>query len=219
MFSTDSPITGTKYRTFLAVFLSAVMAGSILAAAPAAALRPALAAKDDNGEKDYSAKKGDPNFEIKKFMRKDNGNLVVKVKGVAGGTVPAKLAPGQLGQVYVYAFFTDNGVWVINAHWECHTWSGCDPSGQHVSEWHAERVVLANVDGYDKVCVTEIADERPATMDGHLGIVHVPEASKIISVQTASFDLKTNPDNPQQPCIAELNTVFDQSSHEEKGDD
>lgn len=143
---------------------------------PGRPLSPALAAKDDNGEKDHPAKKGDPNFEIKKFTRKDNGDLVVKVKGVAGGTVPPKPAPGQLGQVYVYAFFTDNGVWVINARWECHTGSGCDPSEQHVSEWHAERVVLANVDGYDKVCVTEIADERPATMDGHLGIVHVPEA-------------------------------------------
>ena len=121
---------------------------------------------------------------------------------------------GELGQVYVYAFSTDNGVWVINAHWECHEGpTGCDPNEMHVSEWHAEKVALANVDGYDKPCVTGISDERSATMDDHKAIVNVPEATKILSVQTASFNLQTNPDNPTQMCIAELGTVFHHSSH------
>lgn len=218
----------TRHRGPLAILLCAIMAGSILAVSEMAALQPALAARDgDNdkkpadknkAEKDDSNKKKDPNFKIKNFYR-DNTNLVMKVKGVAGGTVPPKPAAGELGRVYVYAFLTNNGVWVINAHWECHEGAtGCDPNETHVSEWHAEKVVLAKVDGYDKPCVTAISDERPATMDGHKAIVNVPEATKIESVQTASFNLQTNPDNPTQLCIAELGTVFDESSHEAKDD-
>ena len=228
MFDADLPTTGTRYRAYLAIFLSAIMVGSVLAASGVAALQPAMATRDgDNdkkqadkikGEKDDSNKKKDPNFKIKSFYR-DNTNLVIKVKGVAGGTVPPKPAPGELGKVYIYAFFTNNGIWVINAHWECHTGSGCDPSEQHVSEWHAERVVLSKVDGYDKPCVIGISGERPAIMDGHKAIVNVPEATKIKSVQTVSFNLQTNPDSPTQLCIAELDTVFDQLSHEEKDDD
>jgi hypothetical protein len=36
--------------------------------------------------------------------------------GQAGGTVPVKPEAGHLGQVFVYAVFTDNGIWVTNAH-------------------------------------------------------------------------------------------------------
>lgn len=153
-----------------------------------------------------------PDFDIRSFDRTSGGDLIMQVYGEAGASVPEKPEAGQLGQVFVYVFVTDNGIWVINAHWECHEGAtGCDPDETHVSEWHAEEVFVSNVDGYDNPCVTGIANERPATVDGQLAIVSVPEASKILSVQTAAFDLQTNPDDPQQECVAELSGVFDKA--------
>jgi hypothetical protein len=151
-----------------------------------------------------------PDLDIRSFgMGAAAGELYMQVYGQAGATVPDKPGKDQFGQVFVYVFFTDSGIWVINAHWECHAGSGCDPSEQHVSEWHAEKVVVGNVAGYANPCVTAISDERPATMDGQFARVSVPEASKIISGQTAAYNIQTNPDDPQQECIAELGEVFD----------
>lgn len=162
-----------------------------------------------HGDKNDAA---DPNFDIKNVHREGDGKLVMQVFGQAGGTTPDKPATGELGQVYVYVFFTDAGIMVINAHWECHEGAtGCDPEETHVSEWHAEFVTVDNVAGYDNLCVTQIYGERPATVDGHKAWVDTPEATKVIRGQTASFDLHRNPDleNPDNECIAELNTVFD----------
>ena len=160
--------------------------------------------------------KEDKNLNIKNAYI-DGNNLVVKVQGKAGGTVPDKPAPGYFGQVFVYAFYTNNGIMVINAHWECHEGSGCDPSEQHVSPWHPEFVTLGTVEGHDQPCVTSIYGEfladgspRTVTMKGHLGMVDTPEATKILKVQTAAFNLQTNPDDPTQECIAELDHVFDE---------
>jgi hypothetical protein len=209
----------TGRRTTHAILLSALLAGSLLAVTELASATPAMAEEGfPHGNKKSAAI--DPNFDIKKVNREGNGKLVMQVFGQAGGTVPAKPAPGQLGQVFVYAFFTDAGIWVINAHWECHPGpTGCDPSETHVSEWHAEKVTVANVAGYEKPCVTSISDERAATMDGHKAIVTVPEAKEVFAAQTAAFDLKTNPDAPTQACIAELNQVFDTASLAETSDD
>jgi len=138
----------------------------------------------------------------------------MKVKGTAGGTTPPKPEPGHLGKVYVYAFITDAGIMVINAHWECHVLSACDPTEQHVSEWHSEFVTVENVPGYANPCVTSIYGERTATVSGHNAIVNVPEAHKIFKAQTAAFDLKINPDSaPTIPvpglCVAEFDHQFD----------
>lgn len=191
--------------------MSAILAGALVAVGQMTAVAPAMAATGGFPHGDKKDANSDPNLDIKNFHREGNGKLVMEVFGQAGGSTPAKPAPGQLGQVFVYAFFTDNGIWVINAHWECHAVSGCDPNEQHVSEWHAERVTVANVAGYDNICVTSISGERSATVDGHKAIVNVPEANKVMTAQTASFDLKTNPDAPTQECIAELDTVFDEA--------
>jgi hypothetical protein len=154
-------------------------------------------------------KKIDPNMDIKKFYR-DGDNLVMKVKGTAGDTVPEKPAAGEFGQVFVYVFHTDVGIMVINAHWECHDSSGCHPDESMVSEWHAEFVTVEDVDGFDKPCVTSIYGERTATVDGHLATVNVPEAHEITLAQTAAFSLQTNPDAPTQECIAEFDHLFDE---------
>jgi hypothetical protein len=199
----------SKNTSIRAIFLSAILAASLVAVGQMAQATPAMAAGFPHGDKKSATT--DPNFDIKDFHREGNGELVMEVFGQAGGTTPAKPATGELGQVFVYAFFADNGIWVINAHWECHVGLTCDPNETHVSEWHAEKVTVANVTGYSNLCVTSITDERPATMDGHKAIVNVPEASKVMAAQTASFDLRTNPDAPTQECIAELNTVFDEA--------
>lgn len=150
-------------------------------------------------------------FDIKSFGI-ENNELFMQVYGQAGATVPEKPDINQFGQVFVYVFATDNGIWVINAHWECHEGAtGCDPNETHVSEWHAEKVAVGKVDGFSNPCVTGISNERPATVDGHFARVSVPEASKIFSAQTAAYDIKTNPDDPQQECIAELSEIFDQA--------
>lgn len=199
-----------------AIFLSALLAGSLMAVTLASSTTQAFAEKQpDNRIHKY---KVDKNLNIKKAFI-DGTNLVVKVQGKAGATVPEKPEAGHFGQVYVYAFYTDNGIMVINAHWECHTGSGCDPSEQHVSEWHAEFVTLGTVDGYDQPCVTSIYGERPATMVKHFGIVDTPEATKILKVQTAAFNLQTNPDAPTQECIAELDHVFDEWTPKQKHSD
>ena len=115
-----------KVQVFLAMFLAAVMVGSILAVSGMAALQPAMAARDEDNnkkladknkaEKNDANKKNDPNFKIRSFYRDDNVNQVINVKGIAKETTPPKLPSSELGQVYTYAFFTDNGIWVINAH-------------------------------------------------------------------------------------------------------
>lgn len=198
-----------------AVFLSAILMGSLVAVGHMmAAATPALA--DSSYGKgfphgDNKDKTLDPNFDIKNVHDEGNGAVTVEVFGQAGGTTPAKPAAGELGQVFVYAFFTDAGIYVINAHWECHVGLTCDPEETQVSEWHAEKVEVANVEGYSNPCVVEITNERPAVMDGHKGTVMIPEATKVFTAQTASFDIKTNPDAPTQTCIAELNTVFDET--------
>lgn len=194
--------------SLMKVAVIAALAGMLLVSSMSSiALQAFAEKKPDNRVHKY--KIDDKNMDIKQAYI-DGTNLVVKVKGTAGGTVPDKPEPGLFGQVFVYVFYTDNGIMVINAHWECHTGSGCDPTEQHVSEWHSEFVTVENVAGYDQPCVTSIYGERPATMDGHFGIVDTPEVTKILKVQTAAFDLQTNPDDPQQDCIAELDHVFDE---------
>ncbi len=198
---------GMKKNTAYAVFLSTLLAGLLVVSSLSSIATQAFAEKlPDHRVHKY---KLDKNMNIKKAYI-DGTDLVVKVQGKAGASVPDKPEAGHFGQVFVYAFYTDNGIMVINAHWECHDNSGCDPAEQHVSEWHAEFVTLGTVDGYDQPCVTSIYGERPATVKGHLGIVDTPEATKILKVQTAAFDLQTNPDAPTQECIAELDHVFDE---------
>jgi hypothetical protein len=199
--------------TYNAIFLSVLLAGSLIAVTEFASAAPQAMAASSGGfpHGDKKNKTLDPNFDIKNVHREGNGAVTVQVFGQAGGTVPPKPGAGEFGQVYVYAFFTDAGIWVINAHWECHVGLTCDPEETHVSEWHAEKVVVANVEGYSNPCVVEITNERPAAMDGHKGTISIPEATKVFTAQTASFDIKTNPDAPTQICIAELNTVFDET--------
>ena len=210
------------------LFIAAVLAGSVLAVSGMASMQPALAEKssdkkggDDKKSDDGHSKKIDPNMDIKNAYR-DGTNLVMKVKGTAGGTVPAKPAAGHLGQVFVYAFVTDAGIMVINAHWECHVLSGCDPTEQHVSEWHAEFVTLGHVAGHEKDCVTSIYGERTATVSGHNAIVNTPEAHKILKAQTAAFNLMMDPDtaptSPSGVCVAEFDHQFDVWTPKTNGD-
>jgi hypothetical protein len=203
----------TTIRTGTAFLVAAILAGSLLSVSGMASVQPALAVKaaeaPNHGDPKDAA---DPNFDIKNVHSEGNGKLVMEVFGQAGGTVPPKPAPGAFGHVFVYAFITDNGIMVINAHWECHEGpTGCDPNETHVSEWHAEFVTLGNVAGHDNPCVTSIYGERTATMDGHKAIVIVPEVKKILKAQTAAFDIQTNPDNPTQECIAEFHELFDET--------
>jgi hypothetical protein len=196
----------TTVRTGTAFLVAIMLAGSLLSFSGMASIQPALAAK--SGDPKDSA---DPNLDIKNVHREGNGQLVMEVFGQAGETVPAKPAEGQFGQVFVYVFVTDNGIMVINAHWECHELSECHPDESMVSEWHAEFVTVEDVDGYDNPCVTSIYGERTATMEGHKAIVMVPEAKKVLKAQTAAFNLQTNPDAPTQECIAEFNELFDET--------
>ena len=194
-------------NTANSIIVSMTLAGLLFVSSMSGITTQAYAEKlPDNSVHHY---KVDKNMNIKDAYI-DGTNLVVKVQGTAGETVPDKPEAGHFGQVFVYAFYTDNGIMVINAHWECHTGSGCDPSEQHVSEWHSEFVTLGAVAGYEQPCVTSIYGERPATMSGHLGAVDTPEASQILKVQSAAFDLQTNPDAPTQQCIAVLDHVFDE---------
>ena len=201
----------TNCETGKRLLIAAILVGSVLAISGMASAQPALAAKDSQKNDDHKGnnKEIPKDFDIKKVSIDENGNLVVKVQGKAGGTVPERPATGEFGQVFVYVFHTDVGIWVINAHWECHIGLVCDPAETTISEWHSESVTVDDVDGYDNPCVTSIPEERPATMSGHYAKVSVPEAHKIFKVQTASFDLQTDPMDPTQECIAELDTVFD----------
>lgn len=194
-------------NTTYTIVLSALLGGLLVVSSMSSIATQAFAEKHpDNRVHKY---KVDKNMNIKKGYI-DGTNLVVRVQGKAGASVPEKPEADHFGQVFVHVFYTDNGIMVINAHWECHVRSGCDPSEQHVSEWHAEFVTVGPVDGYDQPCVTSIYGERPATVSKHLGIVDTPEATKILKVQTAAFNLQTNPDAPTQECIAELDHVFDE---------
>ena len=197
----------TTIRTGTTFLIAAILAGSLLSVSGMASIQPALAAKQGD-PKDAA----DPNFDIKNVHSEGNGKLVMEVFGQAGGTIPPKPEAGHLGQVYVYAFVTDNGIMVINAHWECHEGpTGCDPAEHHISEWHAEFVTLGNVAGYDNPCVTSIYGERTATMDGLKAIVMVPEVKKVLKAQTAVFNLQTDPMDPTQECIAEFHGLFDET--------
>ena len=218
----------TTTEMTMRLFIAAVLAGSVLAVSGMASMQPAVAEKssdknggDDKKSDDGHSKKIDPNMDIKKAYR-DGTNLVVKVKGTAGATIPPKPAPGHLGQVFAYVFVTDAGLMVINAHWECHVLSGCDPTEQHVSEWHAEFVTVGHVDGFANDCVTSIYGERTATVSGHLAMVNTPEAHKITKVITAAYDLKIDPDTaPSTPsglCVAEFDHQFDVWTPKTNGD-
>jgi len=157
----------------------------------------------------------DPNMDIRNVHTEGNGKLVVEVFGQAGETVPPEPAEGQFGQVYVYAFtLADGSIWVLNAHWECHPESGCHP-GSMVSDWHAEQVTLAKIDGQD--CVTSVFDETTdVTVDGHKGSINVSNSAKIVKAQTAAFQLKIHPDTAPSEvdpdhliCVGYLLTEFD----------
>ena len=202
----------TTIRTGKTLLVAAILAGSLFAVSGMASAQPAMAESKSQGDKKDAS---DPNLDIKNVHREGNGKLVMEVFGQAGGTVPPKPEAGHLGQVYVYAFITDAGIMVINAHWECHVLSGCDPTEQHVSEWHAEFVTLGHVDGYSQPCVTSIYGERSATVDGHKAIVNTPEAHKILKAQTAVFNLQMDPDTapsvPSGVCVAEFHTLFDET--------
>src|SRR5919198_929637 len=172
-------MTATIRLTIIAALAASLVVSSISGIATQAFADKKLPASGN-----HTYKVNDKNMDIKKAYI-DGTNLVVKVKGTAGATVPDKPAPDRLGQVFVYAFVTDAGIMVINAHWECHVLSSCDPTEQHVSEWHAEFVTLGHVDGHAKDCVTSIYGERSATVSGHYATVDTPEASKISAVKTA----------------------------------
>jgi len=221
----------TTTEMTLRLFIAAVLAGSVLAVSGMASMQPAVAEKSsdkkggddkksDDGHKD---KKIDPNMDIKNAYR-DGNNLVVQVKGVAGGTTPPEPPTGEFGQVYGYAFtLVDGSIWVLNAHWECHPQSGCHP-GSMVSEWHAEQVTLAQIDG--KTCVTSIFDETmDVTTVGHKGSIHVLHPAKIVKVQTVAFQLTIHPDTAPSVvdphnviCVAYLVHQFDVWTPKTHGD-
>ena len=220
----------TTTEMTMRLFIAAVLAGSVLAVSGMASMQPALAEKssdkkggDDKKFDDGHSKKIDPNMDIKNAYR-DGNNLVVQVKGVAGGTTPPEPPTGEFGQVYGYAFtLADGSIWVLNAHWECHPESGCHP-GSMVSEWHAEQVTLAKIDG--KTCVTSIFDETmDVTTVGHKGSIHVLHPAKIVKVQTVAFQLTIHPDTaPHEPdpdnliCVAYFVTQFDVWTPKTHGD-
>ena len=211
------------------LFLAAILAGSVLAVSGMTSFQPAQAEKE-NGSKNSNNQQGnsdhkeiDPNMDIKKAYV-DGNNLVVQVKGVAGGTTPPEPPAGTFGQVYGYAFIlADGSIWVLNAHWECHPESGCHP-GAMVSDWHAEQVTLAKIDG--KTCVTTVFDETmDVTMNGHNGSIHMSDPAKIVTVQTVAFQLTIHPDtapsvfDPNNPiCVAYLVTQFDVWTPHTNGD-
>ncbi len=197
------PWTRVKAALFGILLVTAFLSGPVIA----------FAASDNSQGLPQGDPKdaADPNMDIKNIHREGNGKLVMQVFGEAGATVPDKPEPGELGEVFVYVFVTNNGIWVVNAHWECHEGpTGCDPEETHVSEWHAEEVILGDVDGIE--CVIGIQNERTAIVEGHIASIDVPEATDVLVGQTAAYQLLTNPDNPQQECIAVLSEVFDTTS-------
>ena len=213
----------TTIRTGTTFLVAAILAGSLLSVSGMASIHPALAAKAE--APNHGDPKGDvqdPNhllanpsnpadFDIKNAHREGNGQLVMEVYGTAGNSNPAQPPTGGLGQVFVYAFVTDNGLWVINRHWDCHVGLDCSTvGGGEISPWHAEKVKVETVAGHTNPCVTNITDEREVTMTGHKAIVNVPEVHKVVMGQTAAFNILVNPDDftPGQ-CIAELHTLFD----------
>jgi hypothetical protein len=202
----------TTIRTGTTLLIIAILTSSLLAVSGMASLQPALAAKASEAPNHGDPKDAaEPNMDIKNVHREGNGQLVMEVYGQAGGSTPPRPEAGHHGQVYVYAFITDNGIMVINAHWECHLASGCHPDESMVSEWHAEFVTLGHVNGYEHDCVTSIYGERSATVDGHKATVMVPEVHKVLKAQTAAFNLQTDPDAPTQECIAEFHELFDET--------
>jgi hypothetical protein len=213
----------TTTRTGTTLVLAAIIAGSLLSVSGMASIHPALAAKPEEAP-NHGDPKGDvkdPNhllaskadFDIKNAHREGNGKLVMEVFGTAGHSSPAQPATGGLGQVFVYVFVTDNGIWVVNQHWDCHIGLDCSQIGNgEISPWHSEKVKVESVAGHTNPCVTDITDEREATMSGQKAIVNVPEAHKVLKGQTAAFDILVNPDDfTPGECVAELNTVFDQT--------
>lgn len=193
-----------KHVTY-AIFLSGLLAGSLLAVTEMASIRPALAAPavDPKGD----ATNGDSSFDIRTFALEGDGKIVIQVYGKAGRSIPDK--PEQAHTVYVYVFNTNAGTWVINAHQECHSQIECG-----VSEWHTEKVDVGQMNG--DTCVTQIYanTERHARMDGTNAKTFVPEVSQIYSAQTAAFELQVeDPDNaPSGICIAKLTQVFDDTA-------
>jgi hypothetical protein len=172
---------------------------SVMAVASA---RPAMAVPAADPKVDVT--NGNPNFDIRTFGLEGDGKIVMQVYGKAGGTIPDK--PEQARTVLAYLFNTDAGIWVINAHQECHTEVECG-----VSEWHTEKVDVNQM--RSDICVTKIYpdNERKARMDGTNAKTFVPEVSKITSGQILSLELQVeDPDHaPAGICIAKVTQVFD----------
>jgi len=200
-----------KLTTTARIAVIAALAASLAISSVSSIATQAFAEKGKTSDK-----KIDPNMDIKKAYR-DGNNLVVKVKGVAGGTTPPEPPKGGFGHVYGYAFtLADASIWVLNAHWECHPQSGCDPGQNVVSVWHAEKVTLDKIGG--QTCVTSIFDETlDVTTNGHIGSIHVLNPAKIVKAQSVDFQLNIHPDTAPEvrdpnnlTCVAYFVQQFDE---------
>jgi hypothetical protein len=83
-----------------------------------------------------------------------------------------------------------------------------------VSEWHAEQVTMAKINGQN--CVTSVFDETMDVTTGtRTGSIHVSHPAKIVSVQTVDVQLNIHPDTaPEEPgdnpiCVGYVAKVFD----------
>lgn len=165
--------TRNKRRTILAAttttLLSAILI--IMTAVAPASIVSAYATSDPKGD----VASGNPDFDINKFGINNQGNPFLTVYGDAGGTTP-----GQVGIIYAYIFFTDDGIYAVTSHiLEDSTEVGND------IKWHAHKITLAEISSL--TCVTSVLEDGWAVVEGKSVTVAGTEASSITSVMTAEL--------------------------------
>lgn len=154
--------TNNKRTILAATTLPAILA--VAAISPMAT--PAYAASDPRGD----VTTGNPDFDINNFGVNSQDGPYLTVYGDAGGTVP-----GQVGIIYAYIFFTDDGIYAVTSHvLEDSTETGND------IQWHAHKITLL-----DNRCITSVLEDGWAVVEGKPVTVAGTNASSISSVMTA----------------------------------
>jgi len=127
-------------------------------------------------------------FDITSKGVDSQGNPFMKVKGIAGSSIPS-----QTDKIYAYVFITDKGVYAVASHAiEDSTEVGSD------LRWHAHKVTLDSNN-----CITSITEDGDADLKIRtVKVLNTDKPLNLQSVLTAELTIGSN-----GPCVTK---VFDQ---------
>jgi hypothetical protein len=152
----------------MGLIVAAVLVGSVVSPAAAAASLPITDPKND-------VTNGNSDFDIRRAGITDSGKLRMVVQGDAGETRPS--GAGEENLVFAYVFVTDVGIVAATSH-------SVEDSGQVENDlaWHSHRVTL---DGSG--CVSSIEDFGKARFNGQNLYIANTGATSIDAVLTAEL--------------------------------